>query len=86
MCRFHSTGRWEVLIEPALSLIIFEASKWVENKPASPGRWVAQLLSSLLCVSTNSLRHIWGFEHVGIDKQTEFLGRLYFLKVTLVLI
>lgn len=32
MCHFLSTGRWEVLIEAALSLIIFDANKWVENK------------------------------------------------------
>lgn len=38
MCRFLSTGRWEVLVEPALNLIILDASKWVENKPASPER------------------------------------------------
>lgn len=61
-------------------LIIFEASKWVENNPASPGRWEAQLLDSLHFISTNSLRHIWGFEHAGLEVLTDSLGRLYFSK------
>lgn len=67
-------------------LIIFEASKWVENKPGSPGQREAQLLDYLHYISTNSLRHIWGFEHAGLEILTDFFGQIVFFKVTSVLI